>query len=265
MNLNRKLSSHLQKTSLKHHFHVKYGRDVSKGSNFFILQKALHTTQEMKYHHLKAYGLAVIGVFHAYAPFLSGNFVRLVEVSSTKPGSMSARITELKLHSNSDWVKHIGLDVEISPALAFMNDGILENPQSTKSLYYYLNLKIDRVKSTIRESGKKEEKNMNEKCYVEEVLDGRTYCTGWKLTWDYLVELTDNGKLHHFPSTSMDVDFYMSKYSGSYFIKATKSQGHYLHLIQYKEQGPNMEIKASEFSFEVPNLVFFERPHNGQI
>lgn len=85
------------------------------------------------------------------------------------------------------------------------------------------------------------------------------------LTWDYLVKLTETGKLYHFPTTSMDVDFYMSEYSGFYSIETLKSPGHYLHLIQYKEQSPNMEIKASEFSFEVPNLVFFERPHNGQI
>lgn len=77
---------------------------------------------------------------------------------------------------------------------------------------------------------------MNEKRYVEEVLDGFTYCTGWTLTWDYLVELTFTGKLYHFPSTSMDVNFYMSEYSGSYFISTLRGPEHYLHLGQYKKK-----------------------------
>lgn len=79
-------------------------------------------TQEMKHHHLKAYGLAMIGVFNVYAPFLSGKFVEMVVALPTIGGITDSKKT--------------GLAVTMSPPLEFTADGLLRNPQSAVVDYY---------------------------------------------------------------------------------------------------------------------------------
>ncbi|CCI11467.1 unnamed protein product [Albugo candida] len=214
----------------------------------------------MKYHHLKAYGLAVIGVFHAYAPFLSGQYVQMIEASPTAAG-----ITDSKKR---------GLKVIMSPPLEFTADGLLSKPQSTVVEYYDMKLALidlpagsSPVPVKVSRRSAVRPFNTDKVCHEKTRLNHFEYCTKWKLTWVYLVELTETGKLYHFPRTSMDVNFYMSEYSGPYSKRfGRRYYDPLLGLHKYPEtETPSMEIKASNMFFEVLNLKFFERLHRGQI
>ncbi|KAL0584020.1 hypothetical protein ABG067_006117 [Albugo candida] len=141
----------------------------------------------MKHHHLKAYGLAMIGVFNVYAPFLSGKFVEMVVALPTIGGITDSKKT--------------GLAVTMSPPLEFTADGLLRNPQSAVVDYYDMKLALlDHRDRSNPDPVRKTKKsalhpiNANKVCYGKTRLNDFDYSTGWMLTWDYLVKLTETGK-----------------------------------------------------------------------
>ncbi|KAL0584009.1 hypothetical protein ABG067_006106 [Albugo candida] len=83
---------------------------LHKQSSSFSKQRS---TQDMQYQYLKAYGLAVFGVFHAWSPFVVGQYAKMVRTLSDGKS------------------KYFGLKVKFDPPLSAEPDGVipeLENP-----------------------------------------------------------------------------------------------------------------------------------------
>lgn len=95
----------------------------------------------MKLHYLKAYGFAVIGVFHTSGPLVAGQYVKMVEASSNSHGSRL-------------FVKRFGLQVEITPPVMTNNDGTLRDPQPISKKGYTIKLLITRTQTaSVRQHG----------------------------------------------------------------------------------------------------------------
>lgn len=95
----------------------------------------------MKFHSLKAYGFAVIVVFHTSGPLVAGQYVKMVEASANS-------------HASNFFVKRFGLEVKITPPVMTNNDGTLRDPQPIRKKGYTIKLLITRTQTaSVRQHG----------------------------------------------------------------------------------------------------------------
>lgn len=92
---------------------------LHKQSSSFSKQRS---TQDMQYEYLKAYGLAVFGVFHAWSPFVVGHYAKMVRTLSDGKS------------------KYFGLKVKFDPPLSADPDGVIPELENRGAKSYTMEL-----------------------------------------------------------------------------------------------------------------------------
>ncbi|CCI49854.1 unnamed protein product [Albugo candida] len=210
----------------------------------------------MKYYHLEAYGLAVVGVLHAWGSFAAGQYVKMVEASPTSRGS-------------DHFVKRFGLEVEITPSVKTNNDGTLMDPQPISKEEYTIKLLITksqtasvRQEEMARTTGQRYKAslldnfiswlrlyNMERECTTKQRINGGIYCTAWKKTWKSLKESVERKELYVYPKTSINAQVYFPEIVGFYSLIWNRYDNPDLYLGELSTEEHSFYPKAEEHSF----------------
>ncbi|CCI49478.1 unnamed protein product [Albugo candida] len=173
----------------------------------------------MKYHYLKAYGLAGLGIFHADDRFVACQYVKMVPAFST-----------------DDVNTRFGLEVRFTPPLSFDEKGSITDPKDSKTKSYLMNLIITNGLSTeLHAKVLDTSKNIRYKtpmpgCHSTLKFWRNVYCAAWQRTAESLRKSIELKELYVSSVTSISPNYFISKNPGIYSFIRGENDGTQLFL-----------------------------------